>query len=70
VGKIQRSYFRQVSSASLLDVSAGNLQRTLVDESGMIRNQMRTHNRSEIVAVLTRIVLCVHPTRINDMYGR
>jgi hypothetical protein len=70
VGKIQRSYFREVSSASLLDVSAGNFQRTLVDESGMIRNQMGTHNRSEIVAVLTRIVLCVHPTRINDMYGR
>jgi len=34
--------------ASLLGVSAGICQRALVDESGMIRTQMGTHNRSEI----------------------
>jgi hypothetical protein len=30
--------FRHISSASLLDVSDGNCQRALVDESGLIRN--------------------------------
>jgi len=38
---------RQVSPDSLLGVSAGICQRALVDESGMIRTQMGTHNRSE-----------------------
>jgi hypothetical protein len=32
----------QVSPASLLDVSADNLQRALVEESGMIKNNMGT----------------------------
>jgi hypothetical protein len=36
---------RQVSPASLLDISAGHCQRALVDESGKIINQMWTHNR-------------------------
>jgi hypothetical protein len=36
----------------LLYVSACYCQTALVDESGMIRNQMVTHNRSEVVAVL------------------
>jgi hypothetical protein len=36
----------QVSPDWLLDVSAGNCQIALVDESGMIINQMETHNRS------------------------
>jgi len=36
--------------ASLLGVSVGIYQRALVDESGMIRTQMGTHNRSEIVS--------------------
>jgi hypothetical protein len=38
---------RQVSPASLLGVFAGICQRALVDESGKIRTQMGTHNRSE-----------------------
>jgi hypothetical protein len=41
----------QVFPAFLLDVSTGNLQTDLVDESEMIRNQIGTHNRSEMVAV-------------------
>jgi hypothetical protein len=51
IGKIQRSFSCQVSPASLLYVSAGNCQRALVDESGMIINQMGKQNRSEIVAL-------------------
>jgi hypothetical protein len=35
---------RQVDSASLLVVSAGNFQIAVVEESGMIRNQMATEN--------------------------
>jgi hypothetical protein len=42
---------RQVSPPSLLDVSAYNFLRTLVDEAGMIRAQIGTHNRSEMIAV-------------------
>jgi hypothetical protein len=34
----------QVYSASLLVVSAGNFQIAVVEESGMIRNQMGTEN--------------------------
>jgi hypothetical protein len=30
----------------------GNCHRALVDESGMIRTQMGTHNRLEIIALL------------------
>jgi hypothetical protein len=41
----------QVFPASLLGVSNVNCQGTMVDESGMIRTQMETLNRSEIVAV-------------------
>jgi hypothetical protein len=37
--------FHQVSLALLLDISAGNCQRALVDKSGMIRNQTGKHNR-------------------------
>jgi hypothetical protein len=37
---------------SILGSSAGNCHIALVDESGMIRTQMGTHNRSQIVAVL------------------
>jgi hypothetical protein len=42
---------RHVSPASLLVVSVGYFQRTLVDESGKIRTQMPKHNISEVVAV-------------------
>jgi hypothetical protein len=42
---------RQVSPTSQLGISAGNCRRALVDESGVIRTQMRTHNRSYMVAV-------------------
>jgi hypothetical protein len=52
----KRRYFtdkisHQVSPASLLEVSAGNCQRALVDESGMTRIQMGKHNRTEMVTV-------------------
>jgi hypothetical protein len=50
---------RQVSSASLLNISGGNYQRALVDDSGMIITQMGKHNRSEIVAV--QWTLCTIP---------
>jgi hypothetical protein len=36
----------------LTSISASDFQRALVDESGMIRTQMRSHNISEIFAVL------------------
>jgi hypothetical protein len=39
----------QVFPATLLDTSAGNCQRALVDESGMIINQMETHNNSKYI---------------------
>jgi hypothetical protein len=51
VGKIYPPFRRKISSASLLDVSAVNCEIALVDETQMIRNQMRTHNRPEIVAM-------------------
>jgi hypothetical protein len=41
------SISRQVSPASLLDVSADNCHRALVDESGLIKNQIETHNTSK-----------------------
>jgi hypothetical protein len=37
---------RQVPLCFAIGVSAGICQRALVDESGMIRTQMVTHNRS------------------------
>jgi hypothetical protein len=37
----------QASPSSLLGASAGIFQRPLADESGMIKTQMGTHNRSE-----------------------
>jgi hypothetical protein len=43
--------FHQVSPASLLYVCAGNCQRALLDISGMIRNHMGKHDRSEMVVV-------------------
>jgi hypothetical protein len=45
VRTIQRPFLRQVSPTSLLDVSADNCQKALVDESGIIRNHMGTYNR-------------------------
>jgi hypothetical protein len=41
-----RPFIRQVSPVLLLDISAGNCQTALTDESEIIRKQMRTHNRS------------------------
>jgi hypothetical protein len=38
---------RQVSPDSIVGVSAGIFQRTLVDELGMIRTQMGMQNRTE-----------------------
>jgi len=42
---------RQVSHASLLEISANNCQRALVDTSERIRNQTGTYNRSVMFAV-------------------
>jgi hypothetical protein len=42
---------RQGTPASQLDFSTGNCQRVLVNKSGMIRAQMGTQNRSEMVAM-------------------
>jgi hypothetical protein len=39
----------QLSSVLLLDVSAGNCQRAVVDESKIIRNEIGTLNRSEML---------------------
>jgi hypothetical protein len=41
----------QFSTASLIDVSAVNFKTALVDESGTIRSQIGTHNKSVMVAV-------------------
>jgi hypothetical protein len=57
--KYEKRYFiakftaisHQVSPALLLRVSVGNCQRALVDESGMVRIQMGTHSRLEMVTV-------------------
>jgi hypothetical protein len=40
-----------VSPTSLLDISADNCKGDVMDESGMIRNQMGIYYRSEMVAV-------------------
>jgi hypothetical protein len=45
-------FLRQVSPASLPNISAGYCQRAVVDELGKSRTQMGTHNRSVMVAVL------------------
>jgi hypothetical protein len=42
-----RPFIAKFLSALLLGVSAGYCQRALVDELGMFRTQMGTHNRSE-----------------------
>jgi hypothetical protein len=44
VGKIHLPFLRHVSPASLIHVSGGNCQRALMDELGMIRNEMGTQN--------------------------
>jgi hypothetical protein len=43
IGKIH-GHSRLNVSAPLLGVSAGHCQRALLDESGMIKNQMGKHN--------------------------
>jgi hypothetical protein len=50
--------FFAVSSPSLLDVSAGNFQRASVDESGVIRAQMGSHSRPEM------LTWCAHPVTV------
>jgi hypothetical protein len=44
--------FLKISPPSLPDVYAGYCQSTLMDESGLIKTQMGTQNRPEMVAVL------------------
>jgi hypothetical protein len=46
-----RTFLAKFLPASLLGVSVGICKGALVDESGMIRTLMGTHNKSEIVAV-------------------
>jgi hypothetical protein len=43
---------RHVSPDSVVDVSGGNFQRALICESGIIRTQVGSHNRSEMVVML------------------
>jgi hypothetical protein len=50
-GKTQKAISHEVYPASLLDVSAGNFQRALVDDSETIKTLMATRNRSKMVAV-------------------
>jgi hypothetical protein len=58
----------QVFPVSLLDISAGNCQKALVNESGMIRKkQLGTHSRSEMVAL--QVALYAHPTRLRIKAG-
>jgi hypothetical protein len=49
--KNSMAFSRQISPTSLLDVSASNCQKSLVDETRMIRNLKGKHNNSEMVAV-------------------
>jgi hypothetical protein len=53
---------RKDSPASLLDVPANNCQRALVDESGVIRNQMgcTIDNNGRSV----RVALCAHSIEV------
>jgi hypothetical protein len=53
-----------ISPDSLLGISASIFQRALVDESGMIRIQMGTHNRSENTVV--HGTLCTITLRKNN----
>jgi hypothetical protein len=50
VGKT-KGHFSSIYPALLLGACASYLQRALVSESGMIRNQMRKQNRSVTVAM-------------------
>jgi hypothetical protein len=59
----------QVSLASLPDVSACYCRRYLMDELGMIRTQMGTHNKSEIVAVLGT-PCAIPPRNVNSNSNR
>jgi hypothetical protein len=60
---------RLVSSASVLDVFVGTWQRSVVDESGMIVNQMGTNNRSEMIAVHGSLY-ARQPGRSNEMLSK
>jgi hypothetical protein len=53
---------RKISPASLLDIPANNCQRALVDESGVIRNQMgcTTDNNGRSV----RVTLCAYSLEV------
>jgi hypothetical protein len=53
-------FLHLVSPASLLDISAGNCRRYLVEIKN-VRNQMGIRNGRG-----ARFALCAHPTRIKD----
>jgi len=61
-------HFLPSHPCSLLGGFADYCQRTLVDESEMIRSQMETHNRSEMVAMYG--MLCVIPPRNHNSTTR
>jgi hypothetical protein len=64
MGKIHKQFLCQVSPTMLLNVFAGSFQIVLVDESGMIINQMGTQwIRSDLLA---RVTFCTHSTGIKD----
>jgi len=49
-----RTFLDKCLPALLLGVSAGYCHTALVDETEMIRNQMRKHNRLEMVAFYSK----------------
>jgi hypothetical protein len=56
------TFSHNVSPASVLDVSAGNCQIALMDESGMIKNHMSTHH--VINGRSARVALCAYTMKV------
>jgi hypothetical protein len=55
--KNSRSLLEKFAPVSILGVSTGQCQRALVDETGIvIRTEKGTHNGSEMVALMGRLV--------------
>jgi hypothetical protein len=59
----------EISHASLLDISAGNCQRALVDETGMIINQMGMYNRVKQSRCKGRLGRQPHKDKDKDIYN-
>jgi hypothetical protein len=73
VRKIQLSCFQRVSPASILDVSTGNCQRALVDETRMISNEAGTSTDQKWPRCKGRLVRPLHKDKgwvqISDEHG-